>query len=287
MYSSLGILICVFLVWRGDSAIAGTRPVKKCTRGSPFEISMNIILESLFKANLIPPGDVLDVGCNYGNTACMFSCWDPDRTVHCVEPTVTLFNKMTCRSKKVLKYNMGVSDAPGFIDIASTDNVHGFKGLYKIASSGVEVTTIDNFFRNKSQSIPGFLHIDVEGFELLALRGASAVIDQYKPFFTFELHVNTNKSFTRELTAYAESKGYTLFLVNEGCGKLIDCRNVLAIPHNIVRKVCHSPTFELALRTSTCLHITADTVLSVYNNSLSKTHFWGKKTRFPRIKEEW
>ena len=61
------------------------------------ERTLNSIVEGMFREDLMPPGSILDVGANDGQTACMLACFDRNRTVHAIDPSPVLVGKMRCQ----------------------------------------------------------------------------------------------------------------------------------------------------------------------------------------------
>ena len=88
--------------------------------------------------------------------------------------------------------------------------------------------TIDEIVAEEDLTI-GLLHVDVEGFELLVLKGAMSVITRDLPVISFEQHIS--KENVNDVTSYLKGFNYRIFMVNEvlpGCS--LDCRNFLAFP---------------------------------------------------------
>ncbi len=140
------------------------------------EKTFNTIIYGLFTENHIPDGDILDCGAHIGDFTCMYACFDPKRTVRALEPFKSSFDSISCPSNKnVIKYNLGLSKVPGFL----VDKPNGFefdaKTINKIRATptngAFEFDSIDNFFSARTKSYPGFLHLDVEGYELNVLEG--------------------------------------------------------------------------------------------------------------------
>ena len=93
----------------------------------------------------------------------------------------------------------------------------------------------------------GFWHIDIEGHELLALRGATATLARDRPLRAAELFVHVNHTYTAALHAMIVSVGYAAYIVDEACGGF-DCRNLLCVPQEMVPKLmASSNSFNLAL----------------------------------------
>lgn len=71
----------------------------------------------------------------------------------------------------------------------------------------------------------GFIHLDVEGFEDRAIRGASRLIESNHPFIVTERH--TGDKFDDGLLL---TRGYRVAEIPEVCGPNLSCRNRLWIP---------------------------------------------------------
>ena len=54
----------------------------------------------------------------------------------------------------------------------------------------------------------GFLHLDVEGHELAALKGATRLLQRDAPLISYELAVHSNQTYSTELLSFVESLGY-------------------------------------------------------------------------------
>ncbi len=88
----------------------------------------------------------------------------------------------------------------------------------------VQVSTLDKILAHADRV--SFVKIDVEGYELSVLRGASQILSQHKPLVCFEyLPSNTNrlKASMRDFEDFFSAYGYCLSPVHNTC-------NVLAAP---------------------------------------------------------
>jgi FkbM family methyltransferase len=91
-----------------------------------------------------------------------------------------------------------------------------------------ESSTVDDIVQKEGLDI-GLLHVDVEGFELSVLKGATVIIKRNKPIILFEQHIS--KEDFESISIYIKKFGYRIFMINEvlpGCE--LDCRNFLAVP---------------------------------------------------------
>jgi hypothetical protein len=62
------------------------------------------------------------------------------------------------------------------------------------------------------------------------LVGATRLIKEYRPLFSFELHVLYDYAYSLKTLQYAAGLDYEVYMINELCGKRKDCRNFLAFP---------------------------------------------------------
>jgi hypothetical protein len=102
---------------------------------------------------------------------------------------------------------------------------------------------IDTLFANERL---GFAHIDVEGSELEALRGAHAVFARDQPIFTAELHVHSDPKYTQELLAEIAALGYDAYMVEESCSTRADGRNLICLPRSRYALLAGSPALATA-----------------------------------------
>lgn len=252
-----------------------------CSYIGKTEYSFFAILFDLFKNNIVADGDILDIGANKGDHSCGFACMSPDRIVHAVDPDPNLVSKYKCKLPNFRKHVYAVSNSSGWIAHKRAKN--GFSEIHKLPAGtkgNVEIQTIDYFFMEDFKSKAGFMHTDVEGFELEALQGANNIIKRDSPIFTIEIHVNENLPFTVALLNHTESLGYTIFMVNEVCGMRIDCRNFVCFPKN--QKFSHgiSPALDLAVRSYVFIKVDFKTIFDVFKQHEGTSHKWFDTSKF-------
>jgi len=201
-----------------------------------------------------------------------------------------------------MKHNYALSNETGTFHIANTGDATqaNFKPVNKRGESGarahhtkhvkdhivVPIETLDNLFLNEWKSRAAFLHIDVEGAELVVLQGAKKVIELHQPVFTIEVHVMEDKAFTAEIVSYVESLGYTIYMINEICGFARDCRNFLCFPpagkEDIHDSKAHiiRHTLDVAMRHGGLVEVTVKTVFHAFSTALLTVVPWQEWDKF-------
>jgi len=229
--------------------------------------------------------------------------FDQNRTIHAVDPSPQLVKFMHCPVQNFHKHNYAISNETGTFHIENTANAKqtNFKPVHKHGEHGarsahhtkhvkdhitVPIETLDNLFLNEWKSRAAFLHIDVEGAELMVLQGAKKVIQLHQPVFTIEVHVMEDKVFTAEIISYVESLGYTIYMINEICGFAGDCRNFLCFPpagkEDIHDSKAHiiRHTFDVAVRHGGLVEVTVKTVFNAYTTALPTVVPWQEWDKF-------
>lgn len=253
----MGRLVNVFLVFvvfcaeistnqEDGKLVSGEKNLVHCTR-PPYETFFHIIVAGLLHDECVPPGDILDIGANKGDLSCFYGCLQPNRTVHSVDPNPVLVSQINCPTKNVKKHNYAMSEQPGWIHWKPRRGKSTYVGKleHKRSTRGnIEVLTLDTFFAREN-STPGFLHLDVEGYELALINGGASLLSETHPLFSFEVLLGTASAV--QTIAKVQSLGYSVYMVNEICGISPTCRNLLAIPNGSVRAILKTATFQAGL----------------------------------------
>jgi FkbM family methyltransferase len=237
------------------------------------ELVLNNVVYALLKDDLLPKGDILDVGAYHGHWACLYACFDPTRKVHAVDPSPQNVQDMKCSYPNMLKHNYGVSDYLGNMTVVITSGfIKPISAPRKDGDSEpitIPVSTLDALFSSWG-SRAGFLHIDVEGYEINAIRGAKDVLTRDRPMVTVEMHVVGDKETNLRLVQELQKMKYKVFMINEICGTRKDCRNFLCVPDEIIPNFIRSPAMQLVVRTGGLIPVDHDTLLlkfSTYSKS--------------------
>ena len=155
-----------------------------------------------FIGKVIQPGDVvLEIGANIGIFTALLGRWvGPHGHVYAFEPAPEtrsrLLDHMTLNhvEDRVTVIAEAVSDVSGRapFQVIGTSGQNALaprrNGAGAAQTVEVSVTTIDAFCAQRGV-VPAIIKIDIEGYEIHALRGARHVLATYSPIVIVELHV--------------------------------------------------------------------------------------------------
>ena len=132
---------------------------------------------------LIPEGStVVDAGASLGDHTALYAT--KAAAVHAFEPQPESFEclRQNCEGLPVLLHNCGLSDHAAMLAIAKSDNV-GASLIHEKGDVPVTVIPLDSLGLS-----PALIKWDVEGHEVLALRGARLTILRCRPIMVMEVH---------------------------------------------------------------------------------------------------
>ncbi len=211
-------------------------------------------------SKLIGEGDVcLDVGANFGwYTTLMSMRSEKGGAVHSFEPVPKSFAELE-RNRELLPFaekvhinNMALGDHEGtvlinlFDDLPSGHASLATRGESRISSFECRMITLDSYLKERNVGNVAFVKVDIEGAEMMFLRGASLLFEQeLPPVFLMEMALGQTKDFSYvpdDLIKYiGEHAEYSFFKVDELGGKLVRIdgfdpddigANVFCIPAN-------------------------------------------------------
>lgn len=150
----------------------------------------------------VHPGEVvMDIGSNIGVFTILMARWVKDGMVHAFEPSPEAFLALNRHlalnrvAEHVVSVAAAVSDEAGEATFYAHSR-NGENSLNAAISSRiptealrVPVVTIDGYCRDKNIS-PGFMKIDIEGYEFHALKGGLETIRAAKPAILVEMHAH-------------------------------------------------------------------------------------------------
>ncbi len=223
----LSFLVKKYLADGSDLAIRYYRDWYVCTTVSDLNRSTveQVIMEGVFSQpevalikeirNRLPEEMVMvDVGGNIGTFLCQFI--DKCSKVYVFEPIPRL-NDVIKRSveynkdKKVVLIAKAIGDQPGSVKMLDNNNSSIVTAGAGTAVLDIPVTTLD-MECSDLQKID-FIKIDVEGYEVNVLNGASATIDKHRPFILVEVHPGFLKEYGRdhnEVIRFFEKRNYKI-----------------------------------------------------------------------------
>jgi FkbM family methyltransferase len=138
-------------------------------------------------------GTVLDIGANIGVTAVMLTRLLHPSQLLCFEPTSTAFGylnaNLTRNEIDASAFNLAVGNSEGKIYVKEEPMLAGSFVTHDIdTGSSVEVLPLDTFVERNALTKITFIKIDVEGFELDILQGASETLRAHDPLVVMEFN---------------------------------------------------------------------------------------------------
>jgi FkbM family methyltransferase len=185
---------------------------------------------------LVKPGDcVVDAGANVGYVTLLLSRWVGEKgCVHSFEPVPETFEWLSESVRKlklanVSLHNCGLSNSEQSAVMGIPRYSSGGENLYesRIVEEGrgarfartvnVSLNTLDSLLAGSSRRV-SFIKIDVEGHELLAVKGALQVISRDKPALLIEVTGDPDRpdSSAGELFSLLTALGYQSFIWDSG-----------------------------------------------------------------------
>lgn len=182
---------------------------------------------------LLPPNPVIfDVGANVGEYSARLRRAAPSATIYAVEPNPLTFAALQERAKQhdVRAFCVGVGSAPGTATLytPSDEPTSGrstvLPGVLTAAdpkcvanTAAIQLTTLDALCSENNIDRIDFLKMDIEGFELDALKGASRLLSEGRiGVIQFEFNVMNidSKVFLRDF--YDILHGWSFYRLRRG-----------------------------------------------------------------------
>lgn len=190
-------------------------------------------------------GWVIDAGANDGESAVMLAnALRPlSLNVLAVEPLAN--NVQSVRAKTQHMDNVevllaGLGEVNGstvhypkhfdFRPAGETAQVRAFRPSATVGEGVYPVVTIDTLFGAEGGRTLVLAHLDLEGREPDALRGANATLRRDRPVVTVETYPESMRPRHRNIMALLEALNYAVYTVEETVGTIRDGRNRVAIP---------------------------------------------------------
>jgi len=168
-----------------------------------------------------------DIGSNVGLRSVYALSENRPSVLFDPNPEVSKICKQMIELNAYQNYKMersGVSDSEGQLNfyisssayMSSFDKEHAAKDKI-VAEISIPVTTMNLYLKANTQFEPKIVKIDVEGFEINVLKGASDMLQKYKPALLIEiLDTSSNRKAILDYLANYNYEAYYLFNKNEG-----------------------------------------------------------------------
>lgn len=183
------------------------------------------LMSSLGDSDLVPYFDLnkgifLDIGANVGKFSILVGKkLGENGKVFAFEPEINNLkilkkNILINKIKNIEIIPLACSDKKGFADFFIDLNSSGGHSLYKNKSSkkiSIETDTIDHFLKNNNIKKVDLVKIDVEGAEILVLKGAKETLKKNHPKIIFEAW---NEDYLSKIKKFLKPFNYRIDKIN-------------------------------------------------------------------------
>ncbi len=192
--------------------------------------------EAFFDQKMLLSGEkelvIFDIGANVGNSAAKYRSLFPKSLIYSFEPFPAAFDKLCKKFEKdtsCKKIQMAIADKTGIADLYvnqfNTSNSllprpksgprYYTKGAEAIDRIKVSTSSIDDFCLKESIAQIHILKMDIQGAELMALRGAAGKLKEYSIALIYTEvmylpHYEGGPMF-HEICSFLSNYGYMLF----------------------------------------------------------------------------
>jgi FkbM family methyltransferase len=190
-----------------------------------YEKELGNILKKIIK-----PQDIfLDIGANIGYFSLLVANNVPTAKIFSFEPMKELFEKLEknvlingFKNIKAINIAIGNVNEDRELFLSGTDNLgmSSFKQPENFSGQKekVKVVTIDEWFKTSGLSRIDIIKIDVEGYELSALKGMKEVLQNFKPLVIVEINPATLTLFDLippDIYNYLNQLNFEGYIINE------------------------------------------------------------------------
>ena len=201
------------------------------------EVLFRALIAWALKVRVIDPRrNFIDVGAANGDSALSWSQL-VGGTIYAIDPSAGNIDYLNSVARtngltNIDAFVMAIGDSEGllypFSDVNHTYFTEQPMTRYG-AKHPVGASSFDRLHQVGRIENVGFLHLDVEGMELMALRGSLEMLKADRPIVAFESHITIDD--IDAIFAVLHSVGYVIYMINEvTCGGRPDCVNFLAFP---------------------------------------------------------
>lgn len=237
------------------------RSIASC--GPPLtEPLLNALLGALADEGHMPGSAALDAGAAHGDMSCYLSSLVP--RAYAVDPDVRNVETIKRRYRRVVTEQRLVP-LLGALGARTRSAEAGAPPGIRVAQRRSQMHpypthTVDALFSRRSNETLALLHLDVEGFEPEALRGAMHTLRRDAPIVTTEVTVHRWPNTTRRVLETMSAAGFHSFLVEEIAGQRADIRNLLHLPQRRWRDFERSHALTIAIASHALIAVDADSI---------------------------
>jgi len=153
-------------------------------------------------------GTYVDVGANIGNHSIFFTRFCSSDHVICFEIHESIFRILqrnmdrNCVGESYDLQNIGIYSNKGIVDISEIDNSNaGLTRITNLNGSQCMVDSLDNLISDTNDIT--LIKIDIEGFELEVIKGATRILSEQSPVIIAELATDEEfSSFLDEVSKF-------------------------------------------------------------------------------------
>jgi FkbM family methyltransferase len=176
----------------------------------------------------------VDVGTYLGYYTCLIGKIFPKSIVYGFEIDENVFDLLNENIKlnnlsNVKPYNLAISDKDGLVKFSVADSLDSSLTFTTDIEKNqeyisVKSVSLDNFFK-KQKNKPDVIKIDVEGAEMLVLKGMKELLEKRDLILFLEIHGNKLDKFnttSKEIISFIIDKGYKVYEIENHRSQNID-----------------------------------------------------------------
>jgi FkbM family methyltransferase len=181
-------------------------------------------IDELLKYFVKEEMNCIDIGCHLGSILSLFGRYAPKGRHIAFEPLPYKAAWLRKRYPSVGLYEMALSDEAGTTTFYYQPDASGFSGLQVHGDANAKVVELTVEMRRLDEIVPfhrtiHFIKLDVEGAELLVLRGAEKLLKRDRPTMLFECTESGMTAFhytAQDIyTLLADEYDYNIYIIGE------------------------------------------------------------------------
>lgn len=140
-------------------------------------------------------GDVVEIGANIGASLVPLASSYPSLSFHCVEPVPDFFAMLRANAQSygainVTLHNVAMAAEDGkpvelHVQVGTAGALRSYDNHIPVGTERIKATSLDTLFSGHDVKL---IKLDVDGFELEVLRGATLTLNRCRPMCFVEFH---------------------------------------------------------------------------------------------------